>query len=299
MSAARGNSTLAITALSAFALVLTAGCASSGSLETGTTMMAPPVDGMIDGPAGRLHVDDGGTGDALPVVFVHSFAGNSGHWSEQLAHLRATRRAVAIDLRGHGQSDPPRDGNYSVEAMANDLAAAVNRLNLSRFILVGHSMGGVAAAAYAGARPERVSGLVLVGTPGKSSPEKANQIVTSMRTNYDEVAEGYWKSLLTDAQPNVESRIRRDIQQLPKEAALAIITAIFAYDPLAALNDFDGPKLIVDTSHGDGPDALHSQAPRVPRKVITGTSHWPHMDKPQEFNRILDEFLAMFPAAVR
>jgi pimeloyl-ACP methyl ester carboxylesterase len=60
----------------------------------------------VAGPAGSLHVDEGGTG-GLPVVFVHSFSGSTVHWSEQLAHLRSERRAVALDLRGHGQSDPP------------------------------------------------------------------------------------------------------------------------------------------------------------------------------------------------
>jgi pimeloyl-ACP methyl ester carboxylesterase len=54
----------------------------------------------VEGPAGALAVDDGGEG-GLPVVLVHSLAGNAGHWEAQLAHLRRTRRALALDLRGH------------------------------------------------------------------------------------------------------------------------------------------------------------------------------------------------------
>src|SRR6185503_7034795 len=79
----------------------------------------------IKGPAGKLNVDDGGTG-GLPVVFLHSFAGDTSHWSGQLSHLRETRRAVAIDLRGHGKSDAPANGDYSVEAMAGDVDAVIN-----------------------------------------------------------------------------------------------------------------------------------------------------------------------------
>jgi pimeloyl-ACP methyl ester carboxylesterase len=82
------------------------------------------------------------------------------------------------------------------------------------------------------------------------------------------------------------------MRHVPRAAALAIIEAIFAYDPLPALRACRGPVLIVDTQHGEGPGALHNQVPTVPRRVITGTSHWPHMDKPAEFNGILDEFLA-------
>jgi pimeloyl-ACP methyl ester carboxylesterase len=78
---------------------------------------------------------------------------------------------------------------------------------------------------------------------------------------------------------------------MPRESALAIVEAIFAFDPLPALRAYRGPALIVDTQHGEGPDALHNQMPSLSRRVISGTSHWPHMDKPEEFNRVLDTFL--------
>lgn len=245
----------------------------------------------VQGPAGRLHVNDGGSG-GLPVVFVHSFAGSSAHWSNQLAHLRRTRRAVALDLRGHGQSAAPDSNAYAVDALASDIAAVVDGLRLERFVLVGHSMGGAASIAYAGAHPDRVAGLVLVGTPGKSPPEQSSKIMASMEADYEKVSGGYWKTLLTNAQPSVETQIRSEMGRLPRDAALAIIGAIFAYDPEPALRAYPGPKLLVDTQHGDTPGSLHNLAPEIPRKVVNGTSHWPHMDKPEEFNKILDEFLA-------
>src|SRR5262245_3257755 len=62
----------------------------------------------LEGPVGRLHVDDGGQGEPA-VVFVHAFGGSTEQWSEQLAYVRKTRRAIALDLRGHGRSDPPAD----------------------------------------------------------------------------------------------------------------------------------------------------------------------------------------------
>src|SRR5689334_6024934 len=81
-----------------------------------------PADGprSIQGPAGAIFVDDGGDG-GIPVVFLHSFGGDSGHWSTQLDHLRHHRRALAIDLRGHGKSAKPKDMHYSVGAFVTDL----------------------------------------------------------------------------------------------------------------------------------------------------------------------------------
>jgi len=245
----------------------------------------------IQGPAGRLHVDDGGVG-GVPVVFVHSYAGSGAHWANQLSHLRASRRAVAFDLRGHGESEAPASNDYAVDALASDIAAAVDSLKIERFILVGHSMGGSASIAYAGAHPGRVAGLVLVGTPGKSDPAQAAKVMGAMEAQYDTVSEGYWKSLLADAKPEVETRVREDMKRVPKEPSLAMIRAVFAYDPMPALAAYPGPKLIIDTPHGDGPTALHNQVPEVPRKVIEGTSHWVQMDEPDQFNTALDEFLA-------
>ena len=65
----------------------------------------------INGPSGSLNVDDGGNGD-IPVVFLHSFGGGTTNWKNQLDELRKSRRAIAIDLRGHGKSDILADNEY-------------------------------------------------------------------------------------------------------------------------------------------------------------------------------------------
>jgi pimeloyl-ACP methyl ester carboxylesterase len=274
----------------ALCFVAAAGCARQQTTEKQqeTDMTA---SGPVQGPAGTLHVDDGGTG-GLPVIFLHSYAGSSAHWANQLAHLRPTRRALAIDFRGHGQSTPPDSNGWSVDSLATDIAAVVDAKGLERFVLVGHSMGGSAAIAYAGAHPERVAGLVVVGTPGQTPPEQSQQVLSSLEANYDTVSAGYWRRLLANARPEVGPQLEADIGRVPREASMAIFRALFAYDPMPAFNRYMGPKLIIDTPHGDTPTSIHNLAPGVAWKVIEGTSHWPHLDKPDEFNAMLDEFLA-------
>jgi pimeloyl-ACP methyl ester carboxylesterase len=246
----------------------------------------------ITGPAGELYVDDAGSGSGVPILFLHSYAGTSAHWKAQLAHLRPRRRAVAMDLRGHGHSDKPPDGDYSVPSLSEDIAAVADALELRRFVLVGHSLGGAAAAAYVGKYPQRVAGLVLAGAPGKAAPEQAKQVMGALQADYEKTMGGYWASLIADAQPEVREMLEAGKRSVDHDASLAIIGAIFDYDPLPALSGYDGAKLIIDTAHGEGPTSLHTQLPDIKRKVISGTSHWPHLDKPQEFNRLLDEFLA-------
>ena len=246
------------------------GC--TGAPESDVPDSAPVT--RVQGPAGPLHVDDGGSG-GVPVVLVHSYAGSTTHWAAQLAHLRAGRRAIALDLRGHGQSAPPADGDYGVTALARDIGAVVDSLGLDRFVLVGHSLGGSAAGEYAGANPGRVAGLMLVGAPGQSSPEEARPILASLESNYDTVMAGYWNTLLTDAQPDVRARLTSEMQSVPKDASLKLIAAIFAYDPLPAIRRYPGPKLLVVTPHGSTPKALQNLMPEVPHRGMTGTKLLP------------------------
>jgi pimeloyl-ACP methyl ester carboxylesterase len=245
----------------------------------------------IAGPAGSLRVDDGGKG-GLAVVFLHGFAGSADHWSSQLAHLRPNRRAMALDLRGHGQSDPPAGNNYAIDSVAGDLAAVVDSLGLQRFVLVGHSMGNPTALAYAARHPDRVAGLVLVAAPGKVPPAQAKKILAGLAADFEKSYEGFWSQLLTGAKPATLARVNAGKQAMKQDAAMAIISAVFAYDPAPVLAGYAGPRLAVITPHGDQPHDLHNLVPNFPHRVVAGTSHWLQMDKPEEFNRILDQFLA-------
>lgn len=245
----------------------------------------------VAGPAGALFVDDGGQG-GTPVLFVHSFAGNTSHWQEQLSHLRPQRRALAMDWRGHGQSDAPGNLDYAIPAIAQDIAAVADALALPRFVLVGHSMGGAAAAAYAGEHRDRLAGLVLVGTPGRSDPAQAQTVMASLHANFDPVMENYWQSPMAHARPSVKALLDVERGDVARDAALAMIEATFAFDPLPSLARFHGPTLLIDTVHSDSPTALYKQARQLKRKLIGGTSHWPQLDDPAAFDHVLDEFLA-------
>ena len=227
-----------------------------------------------------------------PVILVHSFAGSANHWDSQIEHLRAKRRVIAIDLRGHGKSDAPLDvGGYSVPALASDIGTVADHLMIKRFVLVGHSIGGAAALAYAQQHPARVESLVLVGTPGRMPAERSGPIMDTMRKNYEAANAAFWNALMDGAKPETRALLAQGRDRVPREAAVSLIDAAFAFDPVPALLAYPGPKVIIDTRHGEGRNALYRQVPDVPRQVIAGTSHWPHLDKPYEFNRVLDAAL--------
>jgi pimeloyl-ACP methyl ester carboxylesterase len=246
----------------------------------------------VSGPAGALAIDDGGSG-GLPVVLVHSLAGNSTHWSKQLEHLRRTRRAVALDVRGHGRSEPPKDGDYGIAAMTGDVAAVADTFGLEKFMLVGHSMGGGVALAYAGAHPDRVAGLVLVDPIGDGKqipPAEAKAYLGGFETNYDSTSRGYWTTV---AGPDsaIQKRLLADLEATPREAVVQVLRDIMQFDPDPALARYTGPKLSIVTPHNDMPSSLHRLGKGFPHRMVEGTGHWIQLDKPEEVNRLLDEFL--------
>ncbi len=246
----------------------------------------------VAGPAGTLAVNDGGKG-GLPVVLVHSLAGNSSHWSEQLQHLRQSRRAVALDLRGHGQSDQPKNGDYSIAGIAGDIAAVVDRLGLARFVLVGHSMGGGAALTYAGHNPKRVAGLVLldpIGDGKQIPPAEAKSYLGGFETNYDSTSREYWTTV-AGPDSTIRKRLLADLEATPQVAVVEVLRDLMQFDPDGALARYTGPKLSIVTPHNDMPSSLHRLGKGFPHRMVEGTGHWIQLDKPEEINRLLDEFL--------
>ena len=99
-----------------------------------------------------------------PVLLVHGFSNNHSVWDELADGLATRRRTLAVDLRGHGESDWSLEGAYGVADYAADLAPTLDAAHIERAVVIGHSLGGNAATLFAARHPERVAALVLVDT---------------------------------------------------------------------------------------------------------------------------------------
>ena len=153
-------------------------------------------------------------------------------------------------------------------------------------------MGGSAAIDYVARNPEKVKGILLVGTPGKSSSKEYEPILSSLESEkYDTVMNQYMARLLKDANPSVSAKVREGMKKLDKQESISFIKAVFQYDPLPGLSAYPGPKMIIATPMEEQINSLSKQLPDIPYKTIQGTSHWIQMDKPKVFNQAMDEFL--------
>ena len=121
----------------------------------------PPAGRFVDVPGARLHLVERGQGPAL--LLVHGLAGQLGHFTYGIVdRLAAEYRVVAVDRPGSGYSLRSAGASAALGAQADVLAALIDKLQLGRPVVAGHSLGGAVALALAQRHPERVAGLALV-----------------------------------------------------------------------------------------------------------------------------------------
>ncbi|MEV8373287.1 alpha/beta hydrolase [Kribbella sp. NPDC056861] len=113
--------------------------------------------------AGEFRYDEYGARTAPPMVLVHGSHTDASTWAAIAPQLAEDWRVIALDQRGHGAS--PRPAEYSFELMCDDLAEFVDSLELGKFLLCGHSMGGTVATIFAERYVDRLTGLILVDSP--------------------------------------------------------------------------------------------------------------------------------------
>lgn len=265
---------------------------------THDTLAAPATaPRFVDGPAGKIRVDDGGPKNQLvPVIFVHGLAGHFSMWYAQLSHVRATRRAIALDLRGHGESPPPSTGAYGVTDNAADVIAVADALGVKRFVIVGHSYGGAVIGAVAGAHPDRVAGVLFVDPAGDlsnaSEADRAEMDQGLSPATYAKFTRDWYTEILGDARPAVKDEVLAQLARTPREVFQATFDGMVAYHAREGFAPYAGPRLsVIAARNADNPSALHNTVPNIPTRAIAGVSHWLMMDEPDDFDAILDEFL--------
>ncbi|MBV9828786.1 MAG: alpha/beta hydrolase [Alphaproteobacteria bacterium] len=110
----------------------------------------------------RFHYLDWGNKQLPPIVFLHGGALNAHTWDLVCLALRDQYHCIALDQRGHGDSDWSEEGDYSMNAQLGDTKGFVDKLGLDKFILVGMSLGAINSLAFAVNHPERLEALVII-----------------------------------------------------------------------------------------------------------------------------------------
>lgn len=144
------------------------------------------VDGWVRNEKVYLHYLDNQSGTAdIPIIFIPGLRGSAEQFRPMIESL-GTRRALAISLRGRGQSGVPEAG-YSFEDHVGDIAAVIETAGLTRFCLCGHSIGVTYSLGYALNHPERAAGLILAGYPAQYPAIPADWVMHVMMKRANEM----------------------------------------------------------------------------------------------------------------
>lgn len=281
---------------------------------------APPEEFLLAGGVKTHFVCRGTTG--RPIVFVHGFGSCTYTWRNNLSPMAARGfRAIAVDVKGFGLTEKPRDGKYHVVAYTEHLLAFLDAMKLDRPLLVGNSMGGAIIARIALLHPGRVSGVVLVDSAPldfglrrlddepRSAPSgfamnarlkaalmrslvSREAVAAGLRGAYfdrkfvtPEAVEVYYRPLLMDGAP---------------EALVAMADPPMEPTPLPPLSGLKVPTLIVWGRHDRvlpvaAARSFVRQIPGARTVILEKSGHMPHEEEADAFNALLAEFAASPP----
>lgn len=252
-----------------------------------------PLDGTVasaDGVAIHYRVEGGGS---PAIVLVHGWAGDGSLWAGQVTELGARYTVVTIDLAGHGASGRNRAA-WTVPAFAEDVRAVIEKLDLRRVVLVGHSMSGYVILEAARLMPDRVAALIPVDTlqnvewhPGKG----IDDWLESMQKDFVASTRKFVKEMFPEtADTDLVERMAARMSAMPSEIGVAVLRAIFSYDKAGALSRVRQPIRAINSDKV--PTLLEVNrryAPQFEAVFVKGTGHFPMLEKPAEFNRLLEQ----------
>jgi pimeloyl-ACP methyl ester carboxylesterase len=155
-------------------------------------MLVQPVDRYVFLNGLRFHYLDWGTEGKQAMLLLHGFTTMAHAWDFFAPPLRERYHIVALDQRGHGDSQWAEDAAYTTEAHLVDIAGFVDALKLGDLVLVGHSMGGRNAIMYAACFPDKVARLILIDSRLDNDPaasEALGQLLTAIPDEVDCVDE--------------------------------------------------------------------------------------------------------------
>ena len=225
-------------------------------------------------------------GRGRPLLFLHGWLGSWRYWVPTMIEFSSSHRAYALDFWGFGDSDKVAS-RYSIPAYVDQVVAFLDYLGIDRVPIVGHGLGGVVGLSLALAHPERVDqvltvsmpltpahiGRVLSGFDGGENPAKA--ILGRRLKSYEEVDIEATKTDGDAVVKSVRSAADQPIVALLGELALPVLLVAGQEDAIVLPPDDD---VVADLSAN-----VHSI-------VFDGAQHYPMLEQPSKFTRLLRDF---------
>ena len=243
-------------------------------------------------------------GDGQPLLFIHGLGSSLRDWEEQVPVFSKKFRVITLDLRGHGQTDKPK-GPYSISMFAEDIAELIKSLKIDPVHIVGISLGGAIGFHLAIDHPDIIKSLVVVNmsasVPIKTLKEKQMfflRILIVKMMGMRKMGEVLAKRLfIKPEQEELRERMSSRWAENDKKAYLSSLKTLKNWSVLERLHEIKCPTLVVSSDEDYTPLSAKEEytalIPNAKLVVIEDARHAVSVEKPEEFNTILMDFLKL------
>lgn len=274
----------------------------------------------------RIYIEEIGPEASSGVVFIHGSALRTDLWHYQMRGFEK-RRLIFYDMRGHGMSHPKGSAEYSVATLAGDLEAVIDDCKLEEVVIVGHSIGGMAALELASSRPEvlgsKVKGLVLVNTTYRPPIEtvaggaalahldrmvkKPMELLSPFSSRIDRLRKIvkpsdalFWTVAFAGFGPGASAKqvdFTYDmLADTPSDVIFDLLKAYRGFDVRDRLGEVTVPVLVVAGRQDritlpEASEHLGAHLPKARLEIFDDCGHMTMLEKHEEFNSLLESFL--------
>jgi len=254
----------------------------------------------------KLYYEDRGEG--IPILFVHGWTSNNWMWFNQVDYFTEKYRVITIDLKGHGASDKPK-AEYLMKDFASELDIFVSKvIGKEKFVLVGHSMGGMIVLTYAVNKQyaTKLKALILCGTTYKMGNPVLSQIVNKFKEGilkYDRATGeiisklAYFRKFAQEHKEIIQRNTEEGLK-CPDYVAIATLDAfVNKYDIEKKLPSISIPTLILVGDRDamilpDNSGRMQLLIQNSSLKTIgPQVGHCLQIERPTEFNTDIDDFI--------
>ena len=260
----------------------------------------------------KLHYLDWGNERCQPMLLLHGFLAHAHLWDDFARHFHSRYHIIALDQRGHGESQWSKQGAYTIYNHFRDLAGFIEALKLNHLILIGHSMGGRNALFYAACIPTHVERLILVDArPGKNlqaarmlrdllltSPKQARSLqegVEAIQSIYPSLSSAQCRYIIRHGFqqkaegkyiPRYDPSMSQQIEQIDYQTDdlwiflknIQCLTLIIRGSRSSFLSKADAEK-------------MRRAIPKAELREVPKSTHLPSHENPAVFRRVISRFL--------
>ena len=252
---------------------------------------------------------------ALTMVFIHGMSCDQHDWDAQIEYFKNKYRILVFDLRGHGSSTKDLKEALTIEQMASDVLELLKILKMDNIILLGHSMGCRIAMEIYQRNPELITHLILIDGSHRGTDGDPIKIETETRArinnpeNLKAMRLSFQRTMAQITKPEIAQLILAKVKSTPAGLGRGLAPTMLAWDAryfVKIIEDLNMPVLLLQSTFFDfnqdrkllkagesSPylELMKEKVTDITIKVISPSGHFPMMEKPDEVNEAIKEFL--------